>query len=146
MNLTAYKTIIHTSNSSRESFHGFHFCLYYSSKFFRVGLNLLQYPTERCQYSWHLINIQRTELNHSEYTEVLNKSLTQASYYLLTVPSDHITYFLPRSCKWNFLAYHSSWATTGPLKPDYTKSKFRWYSKPLHSLFMYTVPIFFLWL
>lgn len=35
MILTAYTTVIHTANSSKESFHGFHFCLHQNAKFLR---------------------------------------------------------------------------------------------------------------
>lgn len=35
MILTAYTTVIHTANSSKESVHGFHFCLHQNAKFLR---------------------------------------------------------------------------------------------------------------
>lgn len=42
MSLTAYTTVIHTANSSKESFHGFHFCLHQKAKFLR---RVAQSPT-----------------------------------------------------------------------------------------------------
>lgn len=98
MILTAYNTVIHTSNHSKKLFNRFNFYLLIKdTKFVRAGLNnplfknLLWYTTQCWDHSRYFINIQRDKLNCVKYKcrKVQNKSVTYVTLYPLTFPSGH---------------------------------------------------------